>query len=162
MHSDLYVHDPGWLQFLLGELASGPYAAVGSRHQSIPVRGPWVFLWRFSAFLERKSVGMYPRLRSLCALFATDAFRAAGCRFVTSVRHQDITFAPVEQLLSAGHGVLTLPACILCRYMFHRSATTRIANNTYRKNPARHLRKVMRYRRVPEVAAILRDDSLDT
>ncbi len=161
MHSDLYVHDPGWLQFLFAKLASGPYAAVGSRHQSIPVRGAWVCLWRLGACFQRKAEGGTPRLRSLCALFRTDAFRAAGCRFTTTVRHQDITFAPVGQLLAAGQKVLTLPACTLCRYMFHRSATTRIANHAYRKNPARHLRKVMRYRCRPEVAALLGDDTLD-
>jgi hypothetical protein len=161
MHSDLYVHDGGWLQFLRGKLDSGPYAAVGARHQSIPARGPWTLLWRVGAFFERRLAGAYPRLRSLCALFRTDAFRAAGCRFTTSVRHQDITFVPVEQLLAAGHRVLTLPACTLCKYMFHTSATTRIANKTYRKNPARHLRELAAYRRLPPVAALLRDDALD-
>ena len=53
MHSDLHVHDPCWLPFLRAKLASGPYAAVGPRHQSIPVPGLWVLPWRLGAFFER-------------------------------------------------------------------------------------------------------------
>jgi len=161
MHSDLYIHDGGWLRFLRDRLVSGGYAAVGPRHQSIPVRGPWVLLWRFGALFERKVHGGYPRLRSMCTLFETDAFHAAGCRFTTSSVHQDITFLVAEQLADSGRKVLTLPAYALSRYMFHTSATTRIANHTYRKNPARHLRQVAAYRRLPAVAALLRDETLD-
>ncbi len=161
MHSDLHVHHAGWLPFLRAKLASGPHAAVGPRHQSIPMRGLWVLPWRLGAFFERTLSGRSPRLRSICTLFSTDAFRAAGCRFTTSARHQDITFAPARRLIAAGHRVLTLPACTLSRYMFHTSATTRIANRTYRKNPARHVALRAAYCRRPDVRAILADDALD-
>lgn len=160
-HSDLHVHHAGWLPFLRAKLALGPYAAVGPRHQSIPAPGLWMLPARLGAFFERTLAGRSPRLRSICTLFDAGAFRAAGCRFTTGARHQDIAFAPARRLIAAGHKVLTLPACTLSRYMFHTSATTRIANRTYRKNPARHLALRAAYCRRPDVRAILADEALD-
>ncbi len=126
MHSDTYVHHPGWLDYLL-DLARTGYAAVGPRHQRVPVRTP---LWLPSAVLQhlrvRELAPGVPALRSFCALYETAPFRQLGCRFSTA-NSLDITCEVNEQLVRAGHRIRGLSAFALSRYLFHASAITLIA-----------------------------------
>ena len=123
MHSDTYVHHPGWLDYLLG-LARAGYVAVGPRHQRVPVRTPF---WLPSAILQhlrtRELAPGVPALRSFCALYETAPFRQLGCRFSTA-NSLDITCAVNEQLVRAGQRIRGLSAYELSPYLFHASAVT--------------------------------------
>ena len=126
MHSDTYVHRPDWLEHLLALARSG-YAAVGPRHQRVPVR---TLRWLPSALLQhlrtRELAPGVPALRSFCALYETATFRALGCQFGTT-NPLDITCGVNEQLVRAGRRIRGLSAFTLSRYLFHASAITLIS-----------------------------------
>ncbi len=123
MHSDTYVHHPGWLDYLL-DIADAGYAAVGPRHQRVPVRTPF---WLPAALLQhlrtRELAPGVPALRSFCALYETAPFRRLGCRFST-IDSLDITCGVNEELVRAGQRIRGLSALTLSRYLFHASAVT--------------------------------------
>jgi len=174
IHSDTYVHRPGWLEFLVARLRAGGYAAAGTRHQTIRVydsallaalaahSAPWL------ARAGSRAVGDgVPWLRSCLALYRTDAFRAAGCRFASDGQ-VDATHAVNAALAAAGERLLELPDRAVGYYVFHKGDTTRIANRLYRSDDAefrdrigRHHRHVDGFRARPSTLAILADPSLD-
>ncbi len=181
MHSDTYVHRPGWLSFLVSRLEAGQYAAVGSRHQTIRAYD--------SALLARltdRAAGLIdlvarrevsegvPWMRSCLALYRTDRFRDSGWRFITESRRnrggrEDATHPVNEALVARGYRVLALPDRVLGYYVFHKGDTTRITNALYPTGDtqlpvriARHRQHVGGFHDRPDVQAILRDPSLDS
>lgn len=174
IHSDTYVHRPGWLAFLLSEARSGDYAAVGTRHQTIRAYDS-ALLAQFTvraagmiARLARREVAAgVPWLRSCLVLYRTEAFRAAACRFATNGR-QDPTHAVNRALVAHHYRLRALPDRALGYYVFHKGDTTRIANHLYRPDDTEFLGRIRRHRRhiVPfhgrrDIQAILGDPSLD-
>jgi hypothetical protein len=159
MHSDTYVRRPDWLPFLLRFLEDG-FVAVGSRNQIVPCPGVATVLSFFSSWRRREWKPEVPSLRSLCVLYDTEPFREAGCRFFCRER-EDVTHAPNERLVERGHRICALPAWRLSPYLFHTSATTRIATGDYTKDPGKHRGEYESFIRRPEVRAILGDASLD-
>ena len=161
MHSDTYVRNPDWLTFLLRTLTSGPYVAVGSRNQIIPLPGLAATASFFSSLKKRDYRPGVPSLRSLCVLYDTRAFREQHCSFHCETK-EDVTHAPNVRLVEAGHKIKALPSWVLSRYMFHTSATTRIATGDYTKDPSKHRGEYEAFLSQPEVQRILADPSLDT
>lgn len=174
IHSDTYVHRPGWLDFLLSEARAGDYAAVGTRHQTIRTYD-WALLARLTAraagviarLATREFAEGVPWLRSCLALYRTDAFRAAGCAFATNGR-QDPTHAVNRALVAHHYRLWALPDRALGYYVFHKGDTTRIANHLYQPDDTEFLGRIRRHRRhlVPfhhrrNIRAILSDASLD-
>jgi glycosyltransferase involved in cell wall biosynthesis len=174
MHSDTYVHRPGWLAFFRDRLQAGGYAALGTRHQTIRVYDSAVAArWaaRAVALLgrigRRETAAGVPWLRSCLTLYRTDSFRAAGCRFASDGR-EDATHAANAALAARGHRLLALPDRTVGYYVFHKGDTTRIANRLYatgdaefRDRIARHRRHVGPFHARPSTQAILGDASLD-
>ncbi|MFH0879573.1 MAG: glycosyltransferase family 2 protein [Lentisphaerota bacterium] len=129
MHSDTYVHDPRWLDYLLDPLRRG-YAGVGPRHQRIPVRTPgWTVLAGLQSLRARKWKPGVPIVRSFCALYEVEPFRKLGCQFVTR-DGEDITCEANEKLVQHGCRLMGLPAFRLSKFLFHASAVTLIAQGT--------------------------------
>jgi glycosyltransferase involved in cell wall biosynthesis len=129
MHTDTYVHNHHWLEFLVEQLELTGSVAVGSRHQRIPVRTKrWLIASLFRDLRRREWKPGVPILRSLCALYKTDVFLKENCTFITH-HGEDITYEANEQLVQRGHRVLGLSSRILSRYLFHASAQTQIQNH---------------------------------
>ena len=174
IHSDTYVHRPGWLRFLIGCAQRGGHAAVGSRHQTIRVFdsgllasvSAWTAGW-INRFARRELGGGVPWLRSCLALYRTEDFRGAGCRFASDGR-EDATHAANLALAARGHTILSLTDSVVGYYVFHKGDTTRIANRLYpnddvefRDRIARHQRHVGGFHARPQTQSILADASLD-
>ncbi len=161
LHSDVYFRRQGWLSFLVNQL-DDEYAAVGSRHQTIPVTTPWrVLVGVFRRRHARELAPGVPRMRSVCSLYRTAPFKASGCRFLQD-QGQDPSHSANKTLVEHGYKIRALPAMTLGRYIFHESGTTLITNELYvRRNRESHLRQQLRYRQRPEVQAILNDRSAD-
>ena len=180
LHSDTYVHHPGWLDYLLG-LAQTGYTAVGPRHQRVPVRSPF---WLPGAFVQglrtRVRAPGVPALRSFCALYETAPFRRLGCRFST-VDSLDITCEVNARLVQAGQRIRGLSAFELSPYIFHASAVTTMTQGvqpvtraeaqtacergtSYVDHQAyRHSLHCQRqFLQLADTQAILADDALDT
>jgi len=174
IHSDTYVHRPGWLAFLVERLRAGRYAAVGSRHQTIRAYDSALLAGvtaRAAALVagvaRRETATGVPWLRSCLTLYRTDTFRAAGCRFASDGK-EDATHSASAALVAHGHRVLALPDRAVGYYVFHKGDTTRIANRFYseddadfRDRIARHRRHVDGFHARTATQAILRDASLD-
>jgi glycosyltransferase involved in cell wall biosynthesis len=174
IHSDTYVHRSGWLPFLVARLRAGGYAAVGSRHQTIRVYdSARVARWAagsaslIARLAGRETAAGVPWLRSCLALYRTDLFRAAACRFASDGR-EDATHAANAALAGHGHRLLALPDRAVGYFLFHKGDTTRIANRLYRSDDdefrhriARHRRHVGGFHARPATQEILRDASLD-
>lgn len=171
-HSDTYVHRAGWLSFLLRRLQRGAYAAVGTRHQTIPAHDSALLARladRTAGLLSRVSAreiaAGVPRIRSCLALYRTDAFRAVAGRF-SSADRQDATYAPNRALAEHGYRLLALPDRVLGYYLFHKGDTTRLANRLFPPEdlPARidrHSRIYLGFHERRTTQAILGDASLD-
>ena len=126
MHSDTYVHRPGWLDFLQRFVRAGCVAA-GPRHQRVPVRTlPWLLPAAVQHLRTRERRPGVPELRSFCALYETAPFHALGCTFFTE-KGEDITCRANEALVRAGHPIRGLSAFELSPYVFHASAGTLMA-----------------------------------
>lgn len=127
MHSDAIVTHPDWLPFLLGRL-KGQCAAVGCRHQRIRQEETIFSLFqRLRNLRTRYWKPGVPILRSLCALYRTDAFRQCQCAFFSGHR-EDITYAANEQLVRHGFTLCALPASTFRRYLCHPSAMTLVSS----------------------------------
>jgi hypothetical protein len=129
MHSDTFVHHPGWLDLLLDRARRG-FAAVGPRHQRVVVRtvGGWPQAWVQHLRVRELAPGV-PAVRSHCALYQTAAFRQLGCPF-SLANPLDITCEVNERLVRAGHPICGLSAFTLARYLFHASAGTLMEQGT--------------------------------
>lgn len=174
IHSDTYVHRPGWLRFFLARLQAGGYAALGTRHQTIRVydsalAARWAA--RAAALLgrvgRRETAAGVPWLRSCLTFYRTDLFHAAGCRFASD-GHEDATHAANAALAGRGHHLLALPDRSVGYYVFHKGDTTRIANRLYASDDAEFRARIARHRRHlgpfharASTRAILADASLD-
>ncbi len=179
LHSDTYVHHPDWLGYLFRQMQGG-MAAVGPRHQRIPVRTP---LWGVSAAVQslrsRELKSGLPTLRSFCALYDTELFRKLDCGFVTH-EGEDITLVANEKLVENGYPIKGLSAFHLSKVLFHASAITLIEQGVEpvkRQNMAeacqtgesyvdrrtyRRTRRMLdRFVALPATQAILSDSSLD-
>lgn len=176
MHSDTFVHNPGWLEYLLRTLEQGDFAAVGPRHQRIPVCTFW---WLLFSILRNSRVREFkpgvPIVRSFCTLYRTDPFRKLNCEFHTSGK-EDITYAPNEILIRSGFRVQGIPASEMSRHIFHASAMTLISraeggspdrpamdgdNYLSAKILRRSGRAMEKFMSLPSTRAILADSSLD-
>lgn len=179
LHSDTYVHHPDWLGFLFRQMR-GEVAAVGPRHQRIPVRTPlWMLPAAIQSMRSRERKPGLPALRSFCALYDTGVLRKLGCQFVTEAG-EDITVSVNEALMENGHLLKGLSACHLSKYLFHASAVTLVTQGTEpvrRRNTAkacqtgqsyvdrrtrrRTTRMLDRFAALPSTLGILSDSSLD-
>jgi len=174
IHSDTYVHRAGWLTFLVARLRGGGYAAVGTRHQTIRAYDSALLAGvaarsagLIARVARRETADGVPWLRSCLALYRTDLFRAAGCRFASDGR-EDATHAANAALVAHGRRLLALPDRVVGYYVFHKGDTTRIANRLYaiddpefRDRIARHRRHLGAFQARPATRAILHDASLD-
>ena len=174
MHSDTYVHRPGWLQMLLDACRRGDYGAVGSRHQTIRAYGlAWLaaLAARSAPLLQRwagrSTSGGTPWLRSCLTLYRTDAYRAAGASFAR-IGKEDVTHPANAQLVASGARVLGLPDRAVGYYVFHKGDTTRIANRLYDRTDSAFRAKLQRHQEYvggfyarPSTRAVLPDASLD-
>jgi glycosyltransferase involved in cell wall biosynthesis len=174
IHSDTYVHRPGWLAFLLARLRGGGYAAVGTRHQTIRAYDSALLAGvaaraagLIARVAARETADGVPWLRSCLTLYRTAAFHAAGCRFASDGR-EDATHAANAALAAHGQRLLALPDRVVGYYVFHKGDTTRIANRLYadddpefRDRIARHRRHLGGFHARASTQAILRDASLD-
>ncbi len=174
MHSDTYVHRDGWLSFLLDQSRAGSYAAVGSRHQTIRVsrsRRVAHFIARhpgvINRYFGREWKPGVPWIRSCLALYRTDLFVQAGCRF-HSAGGEDATHRASERLVKCGHRILALPACVFGYYVFHKGDTTKVVNAPLARDDAtiasrreRHVRHLVRFRGRPGTQSLLADATLD-
>ncbi len=174
IHSDTYVHRAGWLAFFVARLRAGSYAALGTRHQTnraydsalladVAARAAGLI----ARVARREATAGVPWLRSCLTLYATDHFRAAGCRFASDGK-QDATHAANLALVAHGHRLLALPDRAVGYYVFHKGDTTRIANRLYRADDPEFRRRITRHRRHVDgfharlaTQAILRDAALD-
>jgi hypothetical protein len=174
MHSDTYVHRPGWLQMLTDACRRGGYAAVGSRHQTIRAYGQaWLarLATRAAPLLQRlagrSTSDGTPWLRSCLTLYRTDAYRAAGASFAR-IGKEDVTHPANARLVASGATLLGLPDRAVGYYVFHKGDTTRIANRLYdrtddafRAKLQRHQEHVGGFYARPSTRAVLSDASLD-
>lgn len=173
MHSDTYVHRPGWLAFFVERARATGCAAVGSRHQTIRVANSGLLAgllarhgW-LARLARRQTAAGVPWLRSCLTLYDTDRFRAAGCRFASD-GHEDATHAANAALVAHGERLLALPDSVVGYYVFHKGDTTRIANHLYAAGDAEFTARIARHRRHvggfharPQTQSLLRDASLD-
>jgi len=177
MHSDTFVRRHGWLRFLLHAMGER-YAAVGPRHQRIVVAPTLVrTISRVSDLYARPWKPGVPFVRSLCALYRTSAYRAAGCELRTT-RGEDITYLANERLVAHGCRIRAFSRHVLGAYLFHASGGTviwnRIPNLTDKKRRVaagagyvdsakeqRYVRSIERFLALPETQATLNDATLD-
>jgi hypothetical protein len=162
MHSDTFVCNHRWLDFLMDRLNARGYAAVGSRSQCV-IRCHFRWLRQmFTPTRRRELKPGVPRLRSLCALYRTRVFRQLGCRFFCDeTNREDITGLSNEMLVRAGHHILAMPGIVLCPYIFHAGDTTRILNRTFDKKTKKHAHSPKAFFSLPSTCRILADDRLD-
>jgi hypothetical protein len=160
MHSDVFVHHSGWLEFLQEKLSSGNHAAVGPCHKGISPRSRWMF-WRvLRNFSPPEHKPGLPTLRSICSLYNTKVFRDTGAKFF-STQGEDITHSANEQLMKSGHTLLPLPSTTLRKFIFHSGSMTRIENKFNSKPTSKHLRDFEKFLNWTSTREILSDNSLD-
>jgi glycosyltransferase involved in cell wall biosynthesis len=144
MHSDAYVIDAGWLDFILGRLERERLEIVGPETHKLYPAGAWE---RFTARWRRPP---HPRMiRPLFAAYRREVFRDRRFALFGDVGWLSVPF------LETGRAAI-VPREEAARFVFHQGGTTRIANLGHRPTAAR--RKERRYRAFlarPEVRAAL-------
>jgi hypothetical protein len=145
LHSDCYVFDPGWLDFLLGRADEGRYDIVGTQTHKLYPPSTWERL--------KERFGRPPRprvVRPLFALYRAEVFRDRKFAFFG-----DVGWLSVPYLETGRAAIIAREDA--CRYAFHLGGTTRIENlGRHRPTARRRKERALRaFLERPEVRAAL-------
>lgn len=137
IHTDTFMHHPGWLDFLLTYIEGKPdVAGVGSwKLESKPLfrrvlkRLEHAVQSLYFPLLGRQVMGKgknYYYLRSHCALYRTAALREVGTHF--SDENETAGKVMHRKLEEAGYKMVFLPSETLSGYIYHVNHATMVLN----------------------------------
>lgn len=173
IHTDTFMINDNWLDFLLGKIkASDKIAGVGSwkLEQMSPFKE---FSKSIESFIQTKilrkkdhkieGVGEnYLYLRSHCALYRTDAIRKCNSCFFDG---KDTAGRVLhKKLVDAGYEMLFLPSNELIKYIKHLNHATMILNPELggkKTGTPKAYNRIMKELKSLEFEQILKDSSLD-
>ncbi len=160
IHTDTLLLEPGWLDFLLGELGDDPQCAgVGSWKLEIPSWHKRLLKWLESFFLRKKE---FRYLRSHCALYRTELLRLHTGGFFDG---ESAGRALHRKLEKAGFHFKFIEPRPLLRYMRHLDHATMILNPEIagrKTGTPRARERVRRELNHLDFQRILDDDRLDS
>ncbi len=128
MHTDTIITDPGWLDYLLGQIRGDDIAAVGSWKLEVI---PWYkqigknVEELFQSCRGKKPMHEFLYLRSHCALYRTKLLKAHTRGFFDG---DTAGKSAHKLLLDAGCHIKFLESKILMKYMRHLNHATMILN----------------------------------
>lgn len=175
-HTDTFVRQPKWLDFLLAQIESNEnIGGVGSwklelkpLHKRILKRLEtlWESAW-YSAIGKDKSslegTSHHQKyLRSHCALYRTELLQ----RYNLSFAADRVTAGKIlhQQLVAHGHQMVFLEAEIVSRYLVHLNHATMVLNpelGIKLSSMKKEKRRIVRILKELQSDAVLADDSLD-
>ncbi len=176
IHTDTFIHHPGWLDFLLGEIQkSEDIAGIGSwkleskpwykralkRVESSVQSLIFPLLGKGYGHIEGKGDNFY-YLRSHCALYRSDLIRQHDSSFSQDNDTAGRTLHKV--LVDNGYQMIFLPAEILMRYILHVNHATMVLNphlGSSQRSVSSGTRRIQKALDSIQADAILRDTALD-
>jgi cellulose synthase/poly-beta-1,6-N-acetylglucosamine synthase-like glycosyltransferase len=167
-HTDTFVINKEWLNFLLSPFSIPNVAGVGS--WKLENKGKLKILGRKIEFYLKKLFHLksnpqrfdknYHYLRSHCAAYDVSAIKKVNSHF--SDKNESAGKILHKKLSDAGYGMIFLEADELINYVHHINHATQAINSEFKiRTASRVLKKYFNYMNQKHIKAILDDDKLD-
>jgi glycosyltransferase involved in cell wall biosynthesis len=172
MHSDTFVHTPGWLERLISAVTETPETACAGTGK-LDLRPGWMEALKAATDIKkwlRKITGADKHaeefyIRAICAVYKTDVLRAENLRFTMRVP-EGVTCGKqlYFELLERKRRVSVISAAAMSKYIWHLAHATMVLNPefTVRKRTEEKCRRsLQKILDSPLAKEILSDSSLD-